>query len=292
MRLTMMNLSKVLLLTSAVVLGGCSFHTVEPASKGKILTTSGYQPEVLEPGKYTLWGRDDMVILDTSSKVYNESQIEVKLKDKLTLFVDVKFSGRISSNPSVVNTIFNDIVAGPDRLVAFDEVYSVYGRMIIRNKTREIISEYDVDDVHANYKRISQQLSDAVLESFKSTPIELSQVMIGNINYPDVINASIEANEERRLAIEKEEAQAAIDMTKKTNELVLAQKDYEIEITRAKAVRDANKIIGEGITEDLLALRALEVQSEMAKNNSAVFMPYEAMTSIGAQNRIYSTKND
>jgi len=291
MRSTMKTLSKTLLLLTAITLGGCGFYTVEPASKGKILTTSGYQPEVLEPGKYTLFGRDDMVILDTSSKVYSENNIEVKLKDKLTLFVDVKFSGRISSDPSVVNTIFNDIVAGDDRRVAFDEVYAVYGRMIIRNKTREIISEYTVDDVHTNYKRISQQIADAVLLSFKTTPIELSQVMIGNINYPEVINASIEANEERRLAIEKEEAQAAIDMTKKENELVLALKDYEIEITRAKAVRDANKIIGEGITEDLLSLRALEVQSEMAKNKAAVFMPYEAMSTVGAQNRIYGTKN-
>jgi uncharacterized protein YejL (UPF0352 family) len=288
MKLMNKTLIRVLIIAATMSLTACGFYTVEPASKGKILTTSGYQPEVLEPGKYTLWFRDDMVILDTSSKVYNEGNIEIKLKDKLTLFVDVKFSGRISSDPSVVNTIFNDIVAGKDRRVDFDEVYSVYGRMIIRNITREIISQYSVDDVHTNYKRISQQIAKAVLESFKTTPIELSQVMIGNINYPSVINASIEANEERRLAIEKEEAQAAIDMTKKENELLLANKNYEIEITRAKAIRDSNKIIGEGITDDLLSLRALEVQETMSANKNVVFMPYEAMGTIGAQQRIYS----
>jgi hypothetical protein len=287
MRLTK-TLSKLFIVSLVLLLGACSFHTVEPASKGKILTTSGYQPEVLKPGKYTLWGRDDMIILDTSTKVYNEYNIKVKMADKLTLLVDVKFAGRIDSQPTVINTIFNDIVAGSDKRIVFDEIYSVYGQMLVRNKTREIISQYSVDDVHANYKRISEEIAETLTIMFKSTPIEISQVMIGNIAYPEVVTASIEANESRRLAIEKEEAQAAIDLVIKDNELVLANKNYEIEIARAKAIRDKNIIIGEGITPDLLKLRALEVQEAMAANKSAVFMPYEAMGSIGVQNRIYS----
>lgn len=286
-----MKMIKVLAISAALILGGCSFYTVPPASKGKVLTTSGYQPEVLEPGKYTLYGRDSMVILDSSSKVYAEPSIKVKLKDKLTLTVNVKFSGRIANEPSVINTIFNDIVAGDDMFISFDEVYSVYGRMIIRNKTREIISEYTVDDVHANYKRISQELSKVIVDNFEDTPIELSNVMIGNIEYPQVVNDAIDANEERRLKIEKEEAQAAIDMTKKENELNLAKKDYEIEMTRAATIRDANKTIGEGITDDLLKLKALEVQKEMASNKSAVFIPYDSMNSVGVQNRMYNKNN-
>lgn len=286
MRLTK-HLTRIFLVVLALSLSACGFYTVPPTTKGKILSTSGYQPEVLPSGKYTLWFRDEMVLLDTSTTVYSES-IAVKLKDKQTLGIHVKFAGRLNSNPKVINTIFNDIVAGDDMSISFNEVYRIYGQMIVRNKTREIVSQYDVDEVHINYKRISQEIALSLSEAFVTTPIEISNVMIGDITYPSVITEAIAANEERRLAIDKEEAQAAIDMTKKENELLLAKAQYQIEITKAEAIRDKNIIIGKGITPDLLKLRALEVQEAMATNNSAVFMPYEAMGSIGVQNRIYS----
>jgi len=113
-------------------------------------------------------------------------------------------------------------------------------------------------------------------------------VALGNIAYPEVVTAAINAAKERELAITKEQAQAEIELTKKKNERLLAEADYQIEITRAKAIRDKNKIIGEGVTPELLQLRALEVQAIMAENKAAVFMPYEAMQTLGAQNRIYS----
>ena len=280
-------LNIALALAIATVFSGCGFYTVPPASKGKVLTTSGYQPEVLEPGKYTLWGRDDMVTLDTSTKVYNET-VDVVLADKLTLKVDVRFAGRIAGTPAVINTMFNDIVAGDDKQINFNEVYAIYGRMIVRNKTREIVSDYNVDEVHKNYKRISAEIAKSVEVAFVPTPLEISNIAIGSIVYPDLVTKSIEANEERRLGIEKEEAQAAIDIVKKKNERLLAEADYQIEIVKAEAIRDKNKIIGEGVTPELLKLRALEVQEAMAANGAAVFMPYEAMSTLGAQNRIYS----
>tara|TARA_R110000782_G_C14751233_1_gene407176 strand:- start:49 stop:906 length:858 start_codon:yes stop_codon:yes gene_type:complete len=285
----MKSIKFIFILTLLLSLTGCGFYTVPPASKGKVLTTSGYLPEVLESGKYTLWGRDSMITLDTSTKVYNE-KVDVVLSDKLTLSVDVTFAGRIAGTPSVINTMFNDIVAGEDEKINFNEVYDIYGRMIVRNKTREIISAYNVDEVHKNYKRISAQIADVVSKAFTSTPLEISNIAIGSIKYPSIVTASIEANEERRLGIEREEAQAAIDIVKKKNALILAEADYAIQIKQAEAIRDKNKIIGQGITPALLQLRALEVQEKMSENKSAVFIPYEAMGSLAVQNRVFNTK--
>lgn len=283
-----MNLIKVgvvaIMLSMAA---GCSFESVPPASKGKILTTAGYSPDVLEPGKYTLWGRDQMVILQTNTNIYKE-RVDIVLADKLTLKADIRFRGRIAGNSAVLNSMFNDIVAGDDRTIAFDEVYGIYGKMIVRNKTREIISQYSVEDVHKNYSRLSKEISTALVEAFKSTPLEISDVALGQIEYPKVVNEAINAAKERELAIKKEQAQAEIELTKKKNERLLAEADYQIEITKAKAVRDKNKIIGQGVTKELLQLRALEVQEKMAENDNAVFMPFEAMNSVGAQVRMYS----
>lgn len=286
----MMKFKIITLLIVAAMLGACSHKTVPPAAKGKWLGPSGYSPEVLEPGRYKKWwfvDRREMVILETNTNTYSEP-VSIVLSDKLTLTADVKFRGRIAGSDKVINSMFNDVKAGDDRLVSFSEVYRIYGKMVVRNKTREIISQYTVEDVHKNYARISKEIGKALVDGLKASPLEISDIALGNIQYPDVVTKAINTAKERELAIKKEQAQAEIDLTKKKNERLLAEADYQIEITKAKAIRDKNKIIGEGVTPELLRLRALEVQEKMAENGSAVFMPYEAMQTVGGQTRIYS----
>lgn len=275
------------LLLLFVAIQGCGFETVPPASKGKILTTSGYSPDVLEPGKYTLWGRDKLIVLQTNTNTYKEV-VSVVLQDKLTLKAEVRFRGRIAGNNKIVNSMFNDVVAGEDDTVSFNEVYAVYGKMAVRNKTREIISQYNVEDVHKNYARLSGEIGKVLQQALQGTPLEISDIALGNIAYPKVVNDAVNQAKERELAIKKEQAQAEIELVKKKNEKLLAEADYQIKITKAKAIRDSNKIIGQGITSALLKLRALEVQEKMAANKAAVFMPYDAMQSVGANIRMYN----
>lgn len=284
----MKNIITALFIVSLALTTGCSMEVVEPATKGKILTTQGYSPEILEPGKYTLWGRDQLITLDTSTATYSE-KVKIVMADKLTLHAEVRFRGRLDGKPQVINAMFNDIKVENGHL-AFSQVYGVYGRMAVRNKTREILSQYDVHDVHANYARLSGEIAEALVAELASTPLQISDVALGNIEYPAVVTAAIEAAAERDMAIAKEEAQAKIDLTKKENERLLAEADYQVRMTKAKATRDENKVIGEGISDALLKLKALEVQEAMAANGSAVFLPYEALGTTGAQVRMFNGK--
>ena len=283
----MKSITRALLVICVALTGACSFEVVPPTSKGKILTTSGYNPDILPPGKYTLWGRDEMIMLQTNTDTYREV-VDVVLADKLTLKVDVRFRGRLNGEKTVLNAMFNDVVPGEDSVVSFGEVYAIYGRMSVRNKTREVVGKYTVEDVHKNYARLSKEIGVALSKVLVGTPLEISDVALGNIAYPAVVTSAINAAKERELAIKKEEAQAEIDLTKKKNERLLAQADYQIEIIRAKAIRDKNKIIGQGVTPELIELRRLEVLESMSENKSAVFMPVEAMTSAGAQMRMFA----
>ena len=265
---------------------GCGFETVPPAHKGKVLTTDGYSEEVLNPGKYTLWGRDKMILLETNTATYRET-VKVILSDKLTLTADVRFRGRIAGSTPVMNSMFDDVIAGEDAKVSFSEVYNVYGKMAVRNKTRDIIRAYSVEDVHKNYGRISKEVGASILLALKGTPIEVSDVALGNIQYPAIVTQAVEEAKARDLSIQKEQAQAAIDMVKKTNQLALVEADYQIQMKKANTIRDANRVMGQGITTSLLKLKALEVQEKMAENKSAVFIPYDAIGSVGANVRMY-----
>jgi len=283
----MKYMTKIALLALTLGISACSFETIEPATMGKVLTTQGYSPDILPPGRYTLWGRDKMIMLQTNINTYRES-VDVVLKDKLTLSADVRFRGSLRKDKTVINAMFNEISAGKDDIVTFNEVYAVYGLMAVRNKTREVISRYSVEDVHKNYERLSVEIGAALKEELKDTPLEISDVALGSIKYPEVVTSAINAAKERDLAIQKEQAQAKIQLVKKKNERVLAEADYQIKITNAKAVRDSNKIIGQGITPALLQLRALEVQEKMSDNENVVFMPFEAMQTTGAQIRMFN----
>jgi regulator of protease activity HflC (stomatin/prohibitin superfamily) len=288
-----MKLNKIVM-TLAVVfsltLSACGWDTVPPATKGKVLTTIGYSKDILPPGKYTLWGRDQLVLLETGTQTYKET-VDVVLADKLTLTAEVRFRGRISGTDKVINSMFNDLVPGSDNKVSFEEAYATYGRMAVRNKTREIISQYNVEDVHKNYGRLSGEIGKVLLDALQNTPLEISDIALGTISYPKVVTDAINAAKQRNMDIDKEKAQAEIDLLRKKNERILAEADYQVDITKAKAIRDKNKIIGEGVTPALIELRRLEVLEKMSANKSAVFMPVEAMTGTGAQVRMFQSGN-
>ncbi|QBJ02871.1 hypothetical protein MZD04_gp345 [Pseudomonas phage Psa21] len=286
MKLLSMIKTAALAMVAVVALQGCSFEVIPPAFKGKVLTTSGYNPEILEPGKETLFGRDELVLLETGTRTVAET-ITVKMEDKLDLTFDVRFRTRIGGNEKVLNAMFNDIQV-QNRMVTLQQVYGVYGLDVVQSVARSVVGKYKTEDVGANFDNITKDLAERLTKAMVNSPLEVSNVTLGNLKYPDVITIAIEKQSERRLAIETETNQQAIETTKRTNMLALAQLDRDIELTRAKTLRDSNAITADGLSPMLLAYKALDVQQDMAKNNAAVFVPYEAMGSSGLSNRIFN----
>lgn len=270
----------------AIAMVGCSKVTVPPAAKGKILSASGYSTDVKETGKYWLWMTEDMVILDTSTQVMAEA-IEVKMADDLTLKLQVRFRTRISGNDKVINSMFNDI-KHQQYQVTLPMVYGVYGRDVVQTVSRSVLSKYKVTEVANNYDKISKDLTDSLRTAMSSSPLEVSNITMANIDYPDVIDNGIQKRNEREIAIDTEANEQAVKMVQKNNELILANADYEIRMTRAKAVRDENNITAAGLNPILLQYRQLEVMEKMADNKNAIFVPYESLTNVGLQNRMYA----
>lgn len=278
-------MKKILALLVLFTVIGCT-EQIPPAHLGKVLSSSGYSPDVYPPGRATSWGRDRLILLETGTRTVSEP-LTLIMADKLTLRADVKFRTRVKGTDQIINAMFNDIVP-LDNKVSLTQVYNTYGKMIIRNKGREILSQYTVDDVHKNYARISSEIHHELTTAFAGVPLEISDVALGNIQYPDIVTAAVEESAQKKMQIEREKNQAAIDLVKKKNEEKLAEADYRIEMIKARTLRDSNKTIGDGVTPMLIQYKALEVQAKMAANNNAVFMPYDALGSIGAQTRIFS----
>jgi len=276
----------------AAALVGCDRVTVPPATKGKIMSTDGYSADVKETGRYWLFFSEKMVLLDTSTQTYSE-KMNVKMADDLTLIFDVRFRTRIAGNDKVISAMFNDI--RPQQSddssvleVSLPMVYKVYGSAVVQNAARSIVSKYRTEEVAANFDKITQDMQKLLVERMANSPLEVSNITLGNLDYPDVITKAIEAQSERELAIKTEANNQAVEMVKKTNELKLAQADYEIRMTRANALRDENKTTAEGLNPMLLEYRKLEVMEQMTKNNNAVFVPYDALGNPGLSNKMFN----
>lgn len=274
-----------LALVATVALTGCSFETIPPAYKGKILTTTGYNPEILEPGKLTTYGRDKLILLETGTRKVTET-LTVKMDDKLDLTFDIHMRTRIGGSDKALNAMFNDIQV-KDSIVSLPQIYSVYGLDTVQSAARSVVGKYKTEDVAANFDKITKDLQTRLIADMANSPLEVSNITLGNLQYPKVITDAIEKQSERKLAIETETNQQAIETVKRENQLKLAQLDQEVELTKARTLRDANNITANGLSPMLLQYKALEVQEAMAGNNAAVFFPFEALGTSGASNRIF-----
>lgn len=262
---------------------GCN-EQIPAGTKGKILGKNGWQPEVYPPSKVWVatlftFTPEKLYLIETTTRKYAQP-IKVLLKDKLTLSAEIVFRGRVTGNDKVLNGLFNDMPMN-DRIVTTNEVYSTYAKQIVLNTAREVISKYNVDEVNVNYARITTELYASIKPKLKGLPIDISEVTLGNIKYPEIVTNAIEASKQRRMEIEKEKAQVQIDVTKAKGREEVAKANYKVRMLEAKQIRDYNKMINSGITADLIRLKEIEVQKILAENvaNNAnvVYMPLPMM---------------
>lgn len=273
------------ILAAAIMLAGCEVSTVPPAAKGKILSSSGYSADVKETGKYWLFGFKNMVILDTSTRMISEN-INVKMSDNLDLPFQLHFRTRIQGDDKTINAMFNDITHD-DYQVSLDKVYQVYGRNVVTNAARSVMSKYKVAEVAVNFEKINNDIYAEINKRMVGSPLEVSDVTLANISYPPVITQAVEKQQERELAIVTEKNQQAIEMLKKENQLKLADADYAIRVKKAEAVREENRITSEGLSTTLLHYRNLEVMEKLAESENKVFVPYQALGEVGVSNTMF-----
>jgi len=265
------------------MLSGCN-EQVPAGTVGKIMGKNGWQPEIYPPSRvwiktaFTMTPEKLFLVQTTTQKFVQP--IRVLLKDKLTLNAEIVFRGRVSTNPKILNSLFNDMPMN-DNIITVSEVYNTYGKMIVLNTAREVISKYNVDEVNKNYARITIELYNAIKPKLKNLPISISDVTIGNIEYPKIVTEAIEKAKQRRMAIEQEQAQVQIELTRAKGREAVAKAEYRIKMLEAKRIRDYNRMIEQGVTPNLLKLRRLEVQEKMIdaiKNNkNVIYMPLDMM---------------
>lgn len=282
-------------------LSGCVGEMVEvpPASVGMILGPNGYQGDIIAPSRFRLpfcmINCDKLVVIEAGDVGMLETMEVLMPEDQLMLGVDVRFTLSLGSERDQILTVFDRVV--PTRLQSgnfgtnLEQVYRVYGESIVRNVVRATLSEYTIAEIASNQAEVSEVLRRNVAEALARTPLEIRQFGLADIRYPAVIQTAMEATQERRVAIERAEADAQVQIREAQARLEVTRAEREADLLAAQTMAESNQILADGVTPEVLRYMELQVLREMANNQNAVFFPVEMLGNTAMENRMLMGPN-
>jgi len=285
------KLSKLLILLVAVTgLAACGDRVeVPPAHVGKILTKNGYKPNTVPPSKFRLdpclFYCDKLISLATADFGHLEKFKLFMPKDQLNMSFDIRMTGSV--NERYIDNIFDRVPPNTDN-ISVNQVYNTYAQPVIRDVVRRVIAKYSINEIASSREMLSQELFSAVTTSLEGTPIKIKRLGIADVQFPKVITEAKERAAERRELIEQEKAQFEIQKIQMERDLEREKMNRAIAREKAMGQKEVNDLLAKSVTDKYLAYRTLEVLDRMAESNNKVFVPVEALGTIGLQQAVFS----
>lgn len=296
-----------LVVFGALVLSGCS-EQVPPGHKGKILGVNGYNKELLGEGRHTAWGRDELVLLDLTTNIkfiplsvtMRDYDNEGAVRPGLDMAFGLSFRYRLRDDKEIINTMFHDIKVDKEVGVTATAVYNIYAGPIVKTVFRDVLSQYTPEEALANRSKINHDVGKELALRLAKSPIKISDAVVTKMTLPKVIGDRLVANKDRELQIAQEEAQQAINLLKRENDIVLAGKDAQRDLIVARAAAAQNIALNSGLSNKVLELRRLDIakiqaeammkRMESGAAGDVVFLPYDAMSSVGSQVKMMNAR--
>lgn len=277
---------------------------VPPAHVGKILTKNGWQPENIPPSKFRLekcWAYCDRLVLAELSDTGLKEEFTLFMpKDQLTMSFDVRATIRIKNDETSINQIFDRVVpegavgegilGDGTSVITLGQIYGVYGRQVLRDVIRTAAAEFSIGQVIDSRAAVNAAITEAVKNGLQHTPLEIVRIGLAKVEYPKIITDAKEIAKQREVEIEQVEAENQIVMVKLERELEQARQERNIRNERAQAALEENNIISKSVTKEYLMWKQLEVLEKMAENKNAVFIPFDALGTVGLQQRVFQDK--
>lgn len=130
---------------------------------------------------------------------------------------------------------------------------------VFRSASADVCSKFFAKDMHSGMRsNIELSIKDKMGETLNKQGILIESVLMKSIQLPEGLSSSIE----RKLQAEQD----AMRM-----EFVLQEQRLEVEriLIEAKGTRDAQKIIAEGLTPEIIKIRSIEAFNQLSKSPNA-----------------------
>lgn len=273
---------------TAVFVTGCG-KVVPPGKKVLILTSSG-ETKVYERGVYKAWGRDRTYFVDGKLNSFTE-EMNILCSDEINMSVDVKsvicFKVDESSMEFIKTKVPTQSLKNGEEdsgvfELSLEKFYSMACADIIRSTTRNVISKNSTDDIRPKREQIESEVALTVRKRIEDLnyPIEISAILLSNIDYPPSVKKMREEIKNVQLEETKKDAQAKADLAEARRKSQVEAEMAKVRLITAEAQAAENKILGEALTPQFLMWRQFEVMEKMASElgeGTVFIVPYEAV---------------
>lgn len=242
-------LGPALLATAAVCGAGCS-EQIPQGHVGKVLTASGWNNGVAEPGHVACWGRDELYLLAAGDHSHAE-RLNVLCADNLNLRCELVIVARPKSDEASRDAIFLRVEArrthGARALISSAQLYDVYVKPIVVPAAYEVLSKRAADQVGEELAEIKREIVQLCRQRMgDDAPMELALIDFTDTDYPESVTQSNEMRKQREIEIEIARSEAAIEEAKAEGRLRAANKEYQARLLDAKVIADSNRLINNG----------------------------------------------
>ncbi len=130
---------------------------------------------------------------------------------------------------------------------------------VFRSSVADISSKYFAKDMHSgNRAEIEKAIKDLMMKTMAGKGISVENVLLKSIQLPRTLSKAIEEK------LESEQQAQRMEFV-----LQGAKREAERRIIEAEGVRDANKIISEGLTDKILQFKNIEAWLKLSESNNS-----------------------
>ncbi len=247
-------------LAVTLLAAGCSNPYTPPGHEGyvyerpRVFGTGGPQGTVIGPGNFGIsLLRNEIVNIDVRPRTYTES-FQILARDDLN--VSFQVHAVLAIEPGHVQDVVLRFGA--------EDWYARVVKQPFRTLVRRSVQSHDSREIKALRAEIAGDVESGLEQHLGDTPFRLRSLVVGNIDYPEVVTQ----------AVEKKLASLQL-LEEKATQKEIAMRDAEIRIEEAKGIAEAQRIINETLSPNYLQHEAIGAQLAMASspNHTTVYIP-------------------
>lgn len=245
-------LKSLALLSTVFLLLMSSCTVVREGEVGVKRTFGKYSDKIYTSGLKGFNPFTSMIVKVPSQTINMEVRLDIPSKEGLTIGSEVSILYNIE--PKKVPTLL--------RSLGIDYAESVV-LPVFRSAVADISSKYFAKDMHSgNRAEIEKAIRDLMMKTMEGKGIFVEAVLLKSIQLPRTLSKAIEEK------LESEQQAQRMEFV-----LQGARREAERKIIEAEGVRDANKIIAQGLTDKILQFKNIEAWLKLSESpNSKVII--------------------
>lgn len=244
--------------TAAIALLLTSCATIGPGEVGVKVNRGVMQEKVYDPGRYRVGVNEYMIRVPTRT-VNKEVHLSLPSKEGLNVKAEISILYHIKKDE--VPTIIEEIGRNYEDVM----ILSVF-----RSAAADICSQFYAKDMHTGKRSV---IEGRILHHMDSLLLDrgfvIEQVLMKSISLPEGLYSAIEDK------LEAEQEAQRMEFVLQKERLEAERKKIE-----AQGTADAQKILAEGLTENTIQWRSLEVLNNLAASPNAKLIITDGQTPV------------